>query len=416
MWGTSWVLGRGGGQVPGPGRSEGRAAVPWAPPWLPRGPGGTLACCPGAQGVQTAADLPLPAPAVPAGRLRHPGGRHLAGRHAGELRHPVLLLPFPVGRQPAHRHRHPGHGHRLRGLHRGHQGEQVPPAHRECGEGPAGWGAGLPDTRAPPLGLPGQPGASSDRTGTRVCTRVPGCTSPSCTAPVLSPHSRDPIPPAVPGLAAQDPLIGPQPGLSLGHELGSRPSGHLFRRGEGPLGQAPYNDNAWGPRTEDEAVVSPGWAPRSELRLRESKSESPGENGAHLHPSPGPGCTLSALLLPGGVTPRGRWVGPGHRLHSARPGIPGARPGRCLHGAEWGSRPGGVCAVGGGASAPGSHTPPWSRRCWQWPPAALTHSRPSGVALPVRPPRGPRHRAHVSARGLRPALQRSGAAHKAGRF
>ncbi|XP_023379509.1 tetraspanin-4 isoform X4 [Pteropus medius] len=63
-------------------------------------------------------------PPVLAGRLRHPGGRHLAGRHAGELRHPVLLLPFPVGRQSAHRHRHPGHGHRLRGLHRGHQGEQ----------------------------------------------------------------------------------------------------------------------------------------------------------------------------------------------------------------------------------------------------------------------------------------------------
>ncbi|XP_061263461.1 tetraspanin-4 isoform X2 [Bos javanicus] len=66
---------------------------------------------------------------ITAGRLWHPGRGHLAGGHAGELRHPVLLLPVAVGRQPAHRHRRLRDGHRLRGLHRGHQGEQMPPAH-----------------------------------------------------------------------------------------------------------------------------------------------------------------------------------------------------------------------------------------------------------------------------------------------
>nr|XP_044606034.1 tetraspanin-4 isoform X2 [Equus asinus] len=71
-------------------------------------------------------------PALLAGRLRHPGRWHLAGCHAGELCHPVCLLPILVGRQPAHRHRHLRHGHWLHGLHWGHQREQVPPAHLLC--------------------------------------------------------------------------------------------------------------------------------------------------------------------------------------------------------------------------------------------------------------------------------------------
>lgn len=48
-----------------PWEVRGRAAVPWTPPWLPRGSGGTLACRPGVQGVQMAPDLPSPCPGGP---------------------------------------------------------------------------------------------------------------------------------------------------------------------------------------------------------------------------------------------------------------------------------------------------------------------------------------------------------------
>ncbi|XP_073665489.1 tetraspanin-4 isoform X1 [Tursiops truncatus] len=111
------------------------------PPGQPSGAPGTaylLPCRkPRAEALQHGARLPAGRqvphvrlqPALLAGRLRHPRRRHLAGGHAGELRHPVLLLPVPVSRQPAYCHRHLCDGHRLCGLHRGHQGEQMPSAH-----------------------------------------------------------------------------------------------------------------------------------------------------------------------------------------------------------------------------------------------------------------------------------------------
>lgn len=156
---------------------------------------------------------------VPAGRLRHSGCWHLAGRHAGELRHPVLLLPVPVGRQPAHRHRHLGHGHRLRGLHRGHQGAQVPAAHCECWRG--AWGAARAPPQAPPLtarsSRPGWGcgvGSGPPLTGQgHVCTCVPGRAPPA----------------AVPGLPAPGPSVG---------KLLARAWPWETQKG-GPLGPAP---------------------------------------------------------------------------------------------------------------------------------------------------------------------------------
>lgn len=157
-WEPAWVVGQGGG-VPGPGRSGGGQRCPGRHPGCLGARAGPWPAVPGCRACRWHLTSPLPALVAPAGRLRHPGGRHLAGRHAGELRHPVLLLPFPVGRQSAHRHRHPGHGHRLRGLHRGHQGEQVPPAHRECGEG-RGVGRGAPRHARAASGSP-RPGRGS---------------------------------------------------------------------------------------------------------------------------------------------------------------------------------------------------------------------------------------------------------------
>lgn len=70
--------------------------------------------------------------AVLAGWLWCPGRWHLVGCHTGKLCHPIILIPILVGCQSAHRHWYLRHGHRLRGLHWGPQGEQVPTAHCEC--------------------------------------------------------------------------------------------------------------------------------------------------------------------------------------------------------------------------------------------------------------------------------------------
>lgn len=144
--GTGWALGQDWGGVSGPGKSAGRARVHGAHGMAT----GVWGDCSPAGGVWEAASLLSPPTLVVlAGGLRHPWCWNLAGCHPGELRHPVLLLPVPVGRQPAYRYRHLRHGHWLRGLHRGHQGEQVPPAYRECplltASAPRRW--------APPLGL-----------------------------------------------------------------------------------------------------------------------------------------------------------------------------------------------------------------------------------------------------------------------
>lgn len=68
---------------------------------------------------------------VLAGWLWCPGCWHLVGCHTGKLCHLIILISILVGCQPAHRHRDLRHGHRLRGLHWGPQGEQVPTAHCE---------------------------------------------------------------------------------------------------------------------------------------------------------------------------------------------------------------------------------------------------------------------------------------------
>lgn len=58
----------------------------------------------------------------------HAGRGCLAGCHTGGPHHPALLLPIPAGCQPAHRRRHLDRGQLLRGLHGGHQGEEMLPA------------------------------------------------------------------------------------------------------------------------------------------------------------------------------------------------------------------------------------------------------------------------------------------------
>lgn len=170
VWVWGWPLpgdGWGRGCVGRPGTGDG--------PGGQRAPGGllTVSPCPG-----------------PAGRLRHPRRGHLASGHAGQLRHPVLLLPIAVGRQPAHRHWHLCDGHRLRGLHRGHQGEQMPSAHRESSGGA------------------GQAGGSLDgRTCTRTPTHVPGRAPPTGTGTVFC----ETPPPGLPPSSCPSPLGPPGP-------------------------------------------------------------------------------------------------------------------------------------------------------------------------------------------------------------